>query len=274
MNELKTIFLSTFCIVGAAYIAFHVILQLIYPALTYVPPNAPYQTSKIISKIGPNNEIAIASYFSPGAKKTILFSHGNAANLATIAFFLEFLAEHGFNVISYDYPGYGLSSGKPNAQATNKAIMQVYDHITTELAISPDDLIIWGRSLGGGPSIYLLSQKPAAGAIIESTFSTLHQVMTHWKLTPFDPYPNDALIKKIKVPILLIHGMQDTLIGPHHAKTLARNCQNCTLWLSQSSGHNDILLVEKADYMKKILGFIDSIYANKDTKGPDHKLSD
>ena len=257
MSEFKAIFFWYLNLAIIGYVIFNVALYIIYPMMTYAPPKVTYSVSTQIKKIGSKNELAIIDISPKNAKKTILYSHGNAANLGTIRYFLEFIASHGYRVISYDYPGYGLSSGSPRAQSTNDAIIAVYEYITNELAVPPDQLVIWGRSLGGGPSLHLLSKKEAGCAIIESTFATLHQVMTHWKLTPIDPYPNDRLIKQVKTPILLIHGKQDTLIKYWHAEKLASNCQNCELWLSELADHNDILLIEKDNYMQKITSFID-----------------
>ena len=62
-------------------------------------------------------------------------------------------------MIAYDYPGYGLSEGKPSEEGCYDAVEAVYDYVVNQLGRNPVEVIMWGRSLGTGPSLFLASRK-------------------------------------------------------------------------------------------------------------------
>lgn len=99
----------------------------------------------------------------------MIFSHGNAEDLGMIYdWLLAFSKDLGVNVLAYDYEGYGKATGTPTEKSCYEDIVAAYTYLTREERISPDSIVIYGRSLGSGPSLYLaqsLSEqgvKPAA----------------------------------------------------------------------------------------------------------------
>ena len=170
---------------------------------------------------------------------TILYSHGNAEDLVDIEPSLKELHDWGFAVFSYDYRGYGLSEGIPSVEGTYKDVAAAHRYLTGTLGVPPDRIIVLGRSVGGGPSTYLAETHPVAGLVLQSTFLSTYRVMTRYPLLPFDKFPNIRRIKKLHIPILVIHGTRDGVIPFHHGEGLFRtaNEPKQSLWLD-GAGHN------------------------------------
>ncbi|NJN49536.1 MAG: alpha/beta hydrolase [Alkalinema sp. RL_2_19] len=178
---------------------------------------------------------------NPQATYSILYSHGNGETLGDVYPHLLKLQNLGFNIIAYDYRGYGLSQGKPTEQNTYEDITTAYRYTTETLKISPDRLIIFGRSIGGGPSTYLASQKPIAGLILESTFTSVFRVVVPFPLLPFDRFPNRARLAKVHVPVLIIHGDHDEVIPFEHGQALFQAANAPKQFLPiPNAGHNDV----------------------------------
>ena len=80
-------------------------------------------------------------------------SHGNAEDLGHIMPFLKRFHDQGFAIFSYDYHGYGTSTGKPSEKNVYADSDAAYHYLTTELRVSPNHIIVYGRSLGAALAI-------------------------------------------------------------------------------------------------------------------------
>ncbi|MDZ4744147.1 MAG: alpha/beta hydrolase [Verrucomicrobiota bacterium] len=202
------------------------------------------------------DKITVLSLDNPAAKQTILFSHGNGEDLNRIEPYLHELRNLGFNVVAYDYRGYGRSEGKPSEKALEEDILSVYEWIIRDKKVSPEQIILLGRSMGGGPSVWLAGQKPVSGLILESTFTSAYEVM----LPPLpyyrNPFPTQRRLRNLRVPVLFIHGTADLLIQPHHARKNfeAAHEPKQIVWI-QGAGHNDAYQTDPRTYQESILQF-------------------
>ena len=87
---------------------------------------------------------------------TIIYSHGNAEDVGLSLYYLDRLVDElQCNVFAYEYPGYSLSEGTPNEQYCYDAIQSAYEHVTQTLKVNPSNVILFGRSLGTGPTVDL-----------------------------------------------------------------------------------------------------------------------
>lgn len=245
-----------------AYLALLLFAYLFADFYIFYPPKSTYKDSQNILKIKTRDGATISAIYLPNknAKYTILVSHGNAEDLGTMLPFLEKFKEQGFAVFAYDYHGYGTSEGRATAQSTYADVDAAYDYLTQKLQVPPDQIISYGRSVGAALAIDLAARKPVAAVIAESPFTSAFTTLTQIKLFPFDKYDNLAKIKKIKVPILLIHGTSDTTIFPWHSKKLyeAANAPKSFYWV-KGAGHNDVLLIAGPGYWGAIKKFANSI---------------
>jgi len=210
--------------------------------MIFVPPPAGYRDDGSIVKLATGDGVQISAMHLPNAaaRFTILFSHGNAEDLGTVRHDLEDFAAAGFNAFGYDYHGYGTSGGKPAERNAYRDIDAAYRHLTEKLGVAPSNIIVFGRSVGSGPSVDLASRKPVGGLIIQSGFASAFRVMTHWKIAPFDRFDNLAKIRDVKCPVLILHGAADTIIPAWHGEALFRKANEPKqLLLIPGANHND-----------------------------------
>lgn len=197
---------------------------------------------------------------NPMAYFTILLSHGNMSDLGLCLPLAQQMHAQGFALLVYDYPGYGTSEGMPSEQGTYDAIDAAYEFLTVQRKISPHKIILYGRSLGGGPTIDLASRVTPGGVIVESTFISTFRVKTRIPLFPFDKFCSLKKAPKITSPTLIIHGKLDDLIPFWHGELLyeAILAPKQHLWL-EHAGHNDIEEIAHHEFWQTIHRFCETI---------------
>src|SRR5437588_7098388 len=202
------------------------------------------------------NKISALYLANPTAKFTLLVSHGNAEDLGDDRDWLEDLRKSGFSVLAFDYQGYGTSEGKPSEKASYDDENAAYDYLTLNLKISSSSIIIFGRSVGSGPAVYLAARRPAAGLILQSPFISAFRVLTRIPILPFDKFPNARDIRRVRCPVLIMHGTEDRVIGFWHGQRLydLANGPKRSLWV-QGADHNDFDMVAGRSYGEALQQF-------------------
>jgi uncharacterized protein len=162
--------------------------------------------------------------------KTILYFHGTAGNISHNLPRIEGLLQLGFSVLAIDYRGYGKSQGSfPSELQLYQDSQAAWDYLLQNRDISPQQIIIYGESLGGAISLDLAIKKPnAGGLILQSTFTSMAEVASQsdWmKAIPVSLLINQKFdsiekIKSLQVPVLLIHGLSDSGIPPSMSQKL------------------------------------------------------
>ncbi|CRK92754.1 CLUMA_CG006323, isoform A [Clunio marinus] len=191
------------------------------------------------------NKIACLYIRNPkkDVKYTILFSHGNAADLGMLTSFYSRLVHHlNVNLFSYDYSGYGRSSGQPSEKNLYSDIEAAWDELIKRYDIKHDDIILYGQSIGTAPVVDLAAKFESAGVVLHSPLMSGIRLLLPVKRTWIcDAFPIIDKISKIKSPTLIIHGTHDEIINFSHGLQIYDQCQNAVepLWV-KGAGHNDI----------------------------------
>jgi fermentation-respiration switch protein FrsA (DUF1100 family) len=228
--------------------------------LIFQPPRATYRASQLpITMIPGADGDSIATLYlpNPNAALTILYAHGNAEDLGLVAPMLDELRRHGFAVLGFDYRGYGASTGGPTTTSgATRDMESVYQYAQHTLGISPSRLVLYGRSVGGGPATDLAARLPAAGLVLESTFTSAFVVMTRVPILPFDRFPNLRHVREVRAPILVIHGTADEVIPVSHGRRLFEVAANPkqALWV-EGAHHNDLPFVAGQEYWTALAQF-------------------
>ena len=193
---------------------------------------------------------------NPKAMLTVLYIHGNAEDMGDIRPRLEQLQQSGLSVFAYDYRGYGTSDGQPSEQNAYQDAKQAYDYLTQELGVTPQRLLVQGRSLGGGSAVYLASHYPVAGVILESTFTSAFRVVVPIPILPFDKFTSLNRLKRVKAPVLVMHGDQDQVIPFDHGRRLyaAASGPKQSLWVA-GANHNNFLQIAGEQYFQALQTF-------------------
>lgn len=263
MNHILNITLSAglcYCALAAGALFFSD--YLIFPA-----PETSYEKDPDIFYLQlPEYGLSIACHYLPAdnTKATILYSHGNGEDLGHIRETLEFLNHLGFNVLAYEYPGYGQSKGDPSEANTYVAAQAAYDYLTTELRTPAPCIYLYGRSLGGGPSVELARRNPVGGIILEGAFVSAFRVKTRWQILPWDKFENLKKLEALRCPVLVIHGTHDHTVPFWHGKALhdAAPQEKMKLWV-EGAGHNNIIEAAGLAYQETLLAFTTKKYGKK-----------
>ncbi|MGB3402523.1 MAG: alpha/beta hydrolase [Microcoleaceae cyanobacterium] len=234
--------------------------------MIFLPSPSSYPDSEDILKVTTANNNKIAALYLPNteANYTILYAHGNAEDIGEIKFRLQQLYQNGFSVLAYDYPGYGISTGKLTEKNVYLAIDAAYNYLTQTLNIPADKIIVYGRSVGGGSALELAVNNPVAGVILESTFTTPFRVVIPFPIFPFEKFDNVKKIQQINSPVLIMHGKQDNIIPIEHSQKLYElaSAPKLSFWVEEA-GHNDLFYVADEEYWEQLKAFINLVEKNK-----------
>ncbi|XP_015917328.1 alpha/beta hydrolase domain-containing protein 17B [Parasteatoda tepidariorum] len=195
---------------------------------------------------------------SPLAKHTILFSHGNAVDLGHMSSFYVGLGSRiNCNIFSYDYSGYGQSEGKPSEKNLYADVDAAWHALQTRYGIRPENIILYGQSIGTVPTIDLASKYEVGGVILHSPLTSgMRVAFPNTKRTWFfDSFPSIEKVPKVTSPVLVIHGTNDEVIDFSHGQAIYERCPRAVepLWV-EGAGHNDIELY--GQYVERLRKFI------------------
>lgn len=110
---------------------------------------------------------------APSARFTVLFSHGNAVDLGQMSsFYIGLGTRINCNIFSYDYSGYGVSTGKPSEKNLYADIDAAWHALRTRYGISPENIILYGQSIGTVPTVDLASRYECAAVVLHSPLTS------------------------------------------------------------------------------------------------------
>ncbi|KAG2300516.1 hypothetical protein Bca4012_012108 [Brassica carinata] len=223
----------------------------------------PHRENVEISKLPTRRGTEIVAMYvrHPMATSTLLYSHGNAADLGQMyELFIELSIHLKVNLMGYDYSGYGQSTGKPSEHHTYADIEAAYKCLEETYGAKQEDVILYGQSVGSGPTLDLAARLPQLRAVvlhspILSGLRVMYPVKkTYW----FDIYKNIDKIPLVNCPVLVIHGTSDEVVDCSHGKQLWELSKEKyePLWLE---GGNHCDLEQYPDYIKHLKKFITTV---------------
>lgn len=182
-------------------------------------------------------------------RPTIIYFQGNQGNIADRKTIILPYLKKGFGVLLVGYRGYGSNEGYPTEEGLYADARAAYDYIQQQ-NINSNCIVIYGESLGTGTAIQLASEKPIAGLILQSPFTSLTEVgKYHYPFLPVnillaDRYLNISKIRKVRVPLLFLLASDDEVIPSENAKKLfdAANTKK-TLKIYPDAKHNNLAQV-------------------------------
>ena len=175
-----------------------------------------------------------------------IFFHGNAEDINLANEMLSHIRSTlSINIIAPEFAGYGIYSGYPTeGQFFNDAV-NVFDYMVDNMNISPNNIIIFGRSLGTSIATHLASRRTCTSLILISPFLSIRHMIRDilGRFISFairDRFKSGDYIQEVKSPILIIHGQIDSIIKYYHATELYnRTTAPCELILPENMEHNE-----------------------------------
>ncbi len=172
----------------------------------------------------------------PGADRVVLFCHGNAEDVpGTLRGIGRRLSEQlHANVLIFDYPGYGKSEGTPFEDECIESGNVALTWLCLRENLLPSDIIVYGRSLGGGIAVALVQRHGARALILDRTFDAITNpgaARYPWapvQLLMRNRYPSSERIAECTAPVFVSHFEQDDVIPLWSARRLFEAATNAS----------------------------------------------
>lgn len=248
-----TLMISLLTAVVGAYILLLIVMYMFQNKLLFMPSSVHVQTPESFGLtasdvwVETDDGETIHGWYFPNesAEFVVLLSHGNAGNIGGRISIAESLVKSGASVLLYDYRGYGKSTGKPSEAGFYSDIMAVIRYLGSELEVQPDQIILYGRSMGGAVAAYAATQIDAKGLVLDSAFLNVKEMIKD--LYPFVPaflasydFPLDEYVKQIpQIPVMVMHSRDDEIVDFSHGRKVFELLEEPKMFVELQGGHNE-----------------------------------
>lgn len=219
----------------------------------------------------PNKERLHGWFFSSQkqpAVATVLHAHGNGGNLTNVGWFAAALADRGFDVLVFDYRGYGRSEGKLSDEwALFSDGDAAYDYLVRERRVKPESIVLYGQSLGTTVAIDVAARRPVAMLIVESGLSSASDMAA--TVFPWLPrwlhrlgrnrFESVRKLKDVHCPVLVIHGEKDQTIPAELGRRLFDAANEPKLLEIVADGDHNLIGNGGHLYVDRVAGFIQRV---------------
>lgn len=214
-------------------------------------------------------------------RRSLLYLHGTGSNIGANLDASKRFHGLGFSVLLIDYRGYGRSDGDfPSESGIYEDAQSAWSYLTTERDYAPQEIFIYGHSLGGAVAVDLAHDQPeAAGLILESTFTSMAALANRnpwFRFLPLDlildqRFDSLSKIPYVQVPILLIHGKADRTVPFEMSRTLFEEARSPKeLLLIPGGSHNNSGKVGRTLYTRAVEAFATNVQRNGITDSMEH----
>lgn len=247
----------------------------------YIPPEKiGLQPEKVRLKMKDGVHVN-AWIFSPKAGKTkasILQFHGNGENMTSHYVSLVWLVEQGYELISWDYRGYGESEGEPDKTDIHNDSLEILEFVRTRALEKGHPWIVYGQSLGGAVAIRALGDlKNKEGLVLvvgDGTFASYSNVAKSiadrlfifpigylvWTFFPNGLSPRETVSDLSPIRLLLVHGTADTVVSfPNGMELFEQAKEPKVFWEIKGAGHVDWMQFGRSKGAKNFLKYLDTI---------------
>lgn len=211
------------------------------------------------------------------AKATIVHFHGNAQNISTHVSYVSWLPARGYNVLVFDYRGYGESEGSVSREGVYQDALAAVRYAESRPDVDKHKIILFGQSLGAAQAVDVAGsgEFPELKAVIEeSGFASYSRIarekildipLVGYVIWPFSPLlvtsshdPEDVVDKIAPIPLLVIHGRADPVVPYSHGDRLFARANNPKLmWTVEQGSHTDSLSRFRPTAAPRLLKFLD-----------------
>ncbi|MEG4505045.1 alpha/beta fold hydrolase [Microcoleus sp. F6_B4] len=212
----------------------------------------------------------VAPFNKGGLGGVVLYLHGNASNVGANVEHAHRFHRLGLSVFAIDYRGYGKSQGDfPSESQVYEDAQLAWDYLVKQRGINPNQIYIYGHSLGGAIAIDLAVRHPeAAGVIVEGSFTST-RAMVNFQKGLFWMFPIDFLltqrfdslskVDRLQMPVLFIHGTADSVVPAQMSKKLFDAApEPKQLYIVPDGGHTNVAQIGGAEYLQILSQFLGS----------------
>ncbi|HXV85773.1 MAG TPA: alpha/beta fold hydrolase, partial [Gemmatimonadales bacterium] len=198
---------------------------------------------------------------APGRHPALLWFYGNMETVSALAPLVRDLRPAGMALLILDYRGYGESEGDPTEPGLYRDADAAWDHLEARPDVDPEQIAVYGRSLGAAVALYLADTHPVRAVALESPFSTAADMAReHYALLPTFilrlSMDNLARAARLRVPLLVFHGTEDRIAPLRMGRAVAEAGRARELVLIQGAGHNETYDLGGRSYREKLHTFL------------------
>jgi fermentation-respiration switch protein FrsA (DUF1100 family) len=198
----------------------------------------------------------------PQGGPVILYCHGNAGNISHRLDQVSRLLGKNLQVFMFDYRGYGRSVGSPSEKGIYADGVAAYDYLVAKEGLSPDNIVLYGHSLGAAVVVEVALRRKVKSLILESAFTSTREMaktmFLFWFFSPFVPvhYNSVEKLPRIQVPVLIMHGEADEIVPFSLGERLYGAARAPKFFFPlKGAGHNDTYLVGGDAYFERFAVF-------------------
>lgn len=201
-------------------------------------------------------------------RPVIVYFHGNGGALQHRLPRFKALVSDGTGLIALSYRGYGGSTGRPTEAGLHQDAQAAYAFANSRY--KPDRIVLWGESIGGGVAVPLAVAHPVKALILEAPFTSAVDIAA--RVYPFvpvrflmkDQFRSDEIIGAVQAPVLILHGLRDTVVPFSFGERLYRLVRAPKhLARFPAAGHNDL---EEYGASKRVRAFLNGELPLEDEK--------
>jgi len=190
--------------------------------------------------------LSLISWYKPAKpnQPTIIYLHGNAGHIGHRMPLVRQLLDAGFGVLLLEYRGYGNNEGYPSEQGLYEDGYAAMRFLQAR-HIEPQQVILFGESLGSGVATELAVKYPVCALVLQSPFTSMTDLARYhypWVfLKPWDRFDSLSKIQSIHAPLLILHGAQDNIVPIAQGRKLFTQAQEPKKMLEfDESSHNNM----------------------------------
>jgi len=193
----------------------------------------------------PNDGLINALHFkSQNPKGIVLYFHGNARSLDDWAWVNEDFKNLNYDLFIWDYRTYGKSKGKLSEININSDALFLYDQIIKQY--DPENIVLYGRSIGTGPATELATKVAAKCLILETPYTSIGSMAgANFPFLPIKQllrykFNNIRKIKQLKMPVYIFTGTNDSITPHRHSLKLAKRLKEGKIIIFEGGVHGHL----------------------------------
>jgi fermentation-respiration switch protein FrsA (DUF1100 family) len=269
-RRLKRVVLNLLLLFALIYLGVCVLAWMFQSRLIYFPGPPPARTPDEYGleyeevALTTDDGLRLQAWYLPveSAPGCVLVCHGNAGNIEHRLMLARAFQAMGLSVLLFDYRGYGNSQGRPSEAGTLLDAQAALAWLLDVQSFEPEQIVLYGESLGGGVALALARGRRLGAVIVESTFTSLPDVGA--RLYPLLPvrlistirYDNLEAVRTLRAPLLVMHSPQDEIVPFDFGRTLFEAAPAPKEFLATSGDHNDGGFQLRAEWQDRVRDFV------------------
>ncbi len=198
------------------------------------------------------------------ARGAVLMLHGNAGNISHRLEYLRMFNELRYASLIIDYRGYGESTGTPSEEGTYRDAEAAWRYLIETRHVRPQDIVLFGESLGGGVATWLAERHPPRALVLASTFTSIPDLgaqLYRWLPVRFLAriyYGNLDRLQRINAPVMIAHSRDDEIIPFTHGEALYAAAKPPKRFLELRGSHNEGFVIAREEWASALDSFLAS----------------